>query len=193
MVPLYILDGEEHIVQAAIEGESSAFGKLYDHYHPAIYRFVAFKVGRREDAEDITHQVFLKAWLSVERYQSKGFPFSSWLYRIARNHVIDFYRSDKQHTPIDDVAHELIGDDVLVESVEQGIALERVTSALTELKDEYQDVIILRFIEERSLKETAVSLERSVGAVKVLQHRAMHQLRTLLDDSESSHNSDEKS
>src|SRR5271168_2768290 len=96
-----MIDGEEKIVEKAVKGDSSAFGQLYDHYQPMIYRFVVVKVGRREEAEDITHQVFLSAWQGIKGYEHRGHPFSSWLYQIARNQVIDFYRSRRSDASID--------------------------------------------------------------------------------------------
>src|SRR5271155_3376369 len=91
-----MIDGEEKLIKDAVRGDSSAFGLLYDHYQPMIYRFVVVKVGRREEAEDITHQVFMNAWQNVNDYRHRGYPFSSWLYRIARNQVIDHYRSKRE-------------------------------------------------------------------------------------------------
>src|ERR1700677_3343750 len=84
-ITFHMIDGEEKLIQEAVRGDSSAFGLLYDHYQPMIYRFVAVKVGRREEAEDITHQVFMNAWQNIASYRHRGHPFSSWLYRIARN------------------------------------------------------------------------------------------------------------
>ena len=92
----YTIDGEEEqLIRSAVGGDSSAFGSLYDRYQPAIYRFIVVKVGSREEAEDITHHVFLSAWQKVRTYKHRGHPFSSWLYQIARNMVIDHYRSKK--------------------------------------------------------------------------------------------------
>ena len=88
-----MLDGEKRIIQDAVGGEASAFGLLYDHYQPKIYRFVLVKVGRREEAEDLTHQIFLHALQNIGSYEHLGFPFSSWLYQIARNQIIDHYRT----------------------------------------------------------------------------------------------------
>lgn len=181
-----MVDGEEKFVIGAIAGDSSAFGVLYDYYQPAIYRFVALKVGRREDAEDITHQVFLRAWQSIGQYEGRGYPFSSWLYRIARNNIVDFYRARREYTDIEDVAEFLVVDDTTNESLDLKADIGRVRAAMLDLRADYQDVIILRFIEERSLEEAAEALERTVGATKVLQHRALRNLRALLDDPESS-------
>lgn len=181
-----MVDGEEKIVSDAINGDASAFGVLYDAYQPAIYRFVALKVARREDAEDITHQVFIRAWQRIERYEGRGYPFSSWLYRIARNQVVDFYRAHREHADIDDVEPLLFEDDNTAEALDLQADVARVRTAMLELRTDYQDVIVLRFIEERSLEETAEALNRSVGATKVLQHRALRHLRTLLDGTEPS-------
>lgn len=181
-----MVDGEEKLVLGAISGDSSAFGALYDHYQPAIFRFVALKVGRREDAEDITHQVFLRAWQRISKYEGRGYPFSSWLYRIARNQIVDFYRAHREHTDLDEVEPVLIAEDGTAEALDFKADVERVRAMLLELRADYQDVIILRFIEERSVEETATALNRSVGATKVLQHRALRHLKALLDDPESS-------
>ncbi len=102
----YMIDGEEQLVEQAVGGNSSAFGSLYDHYHPAIYRFIAIKVSSREEAEDITHHVFLSAWTKIRTYKHRGHPFSSWLYQIARNLVIDHYRSKKNDISLDKIDPE---------------------------------------------------------------------------------------
>src|SRR3989338_7246444 len=96
-----MVDGEEKLIGRAIVGESSAFGLLYDGYQPKIYRFILVKVGHREDAEDLTHQIFLKAWQHVDDYEPRGLPFGSWLYQIARNQIVDFYRTKKTHDPLE--------------------------------------------------------------------------------------------
>lgn len=181
-----MVDGEEQLVTGAINGDASAFGSLYDHYHPAIYRFIALKVGSREDAEDITHHVFLRAWTRIAQYEGRGYPFSSWLYRIARNQVVDFYRARREHTDLDDVEPFLLAEDDTEDAIDHKAEVARVRAALLELRTDYQDVIILRFIEERSLEEAAEALNRSVGATKVLQHRALRHLRALLDGPEPS-------
>src|SRR3989344_4062244 len=101
-----MLDGEHIVIKRAIKGEASAFGLLYDHYEPMIYRFILIKVSHREEAEDLTHQVFLHAWRSIPSYQDLGFPFSSWLYRMARNQVIDFYRARKEQQSFEELSEE---------------------------------------------------------------------------------------
>jgi RNA polymerase sigma-70 factor (ECF subfamily) len=181
-----MLDGEIKLVQSAVGGDSSAFGVLYDHYHAIIYRFVLIKVGRREEAEDITHQVFLSAWQKIKTYKQQGYPFSSWLYQIARNQVIDHYRAKKN-----DISLEKADPESFAVSVDHNadiakkMQLETVRAAVAKLKPDYQDVIILRFVEDMSLKETSAALGKSEGAVKLAQHRAIHELKEILADESS--------
>jgi RNA polymerase sigma-70 factor (ECF subfamily) len=179
-----MIDGEEEqLIRSAVGGDSSAFGSLYDRYQPAIYRFIVVKVGSREEAEDITHHVFLSAWTKVRTYKHRGHPFSSWLYQIARNMVIDHYRSRKDDVSLD----RLDPESSIIPAVAQSdlsitLQLEKVHRAVKELKPDYQDVIILRFIEDLPLKEAAAILKKSEGAVKLAQHRAIKELKKKLGD-----------
>ncbi len=182
--PLFIsfsmLDGEIKLVENAVRGEASAFGLLYDYYQPKIYRFVLIKVGRREDAEDLTHQVFLNAWQNIKSYKNLGFPFSSWLYRIAKNQIIDRYRTKKIELGLESADAENISDpssESVEKNLEERMWLEKVVEAIRELKEDYQEVLIMRFIEDLSVKETAAAVNKSEGAVKLMQHRAMKELK----------------
>ena len=176
-----MLDGEQAIIARAVRGESSAFGLLYDHYEPQIYRFVFIKVSRREEAEDLTHQIFLSAWQSIGRYEDLGFPFSSWLYRIARNEVIDYYRSKREFVPIEDLDPELLAiPSDAARIVDQSLALERALAVIQELKPEHQDVLIMRFIDDMPIKDVALAMGKTEGAVKLLQHRALRQVERRL-------------
>ncbi|OGZ00625.1 MAG: hypothetical protein A3A43_03145 [Candidatus Liptonbacteria bacterium RIFCSPLOWO2_01_FULL_56_20] len=175
-----MIDGERTIIENAIKGEASAFGLLYDHYQPKIYRFVIIKVGQREEAEDLTHQVFLSAWQNIRDYEDIGFPFSSWLYRIARNAIIDYYRTKKNPAPLEAADAEQYAPDTLAERTDQAIELQKVRRAIQELSPLHQDIVIMRFVEELSLREIAAALGKSEGAVKLLQHRAIKQLKNLL-------------
>jgi len=176
-----MLDGEKKIIEDAIKGEASAFGLLYDKYHPQIYRFIYLKVGQREEAEDLTHQVFLSALQNIGKYQHKGFPFSSWLYQISRNKIIDHWRTRKNTLDIED-AVEQGENDLEIEKIGIKFEIERVRKAISLLKDEYQDVIIMRFIEELSYEEIAAALNKPRTTVRVLQHRAIKQLKDILEN-----------
>lgn len=176
-----MIDGEQNLIQRAIRGEAPAFGSLYDHYQPKIYRFVLIKVSQREEAEDLTHQVFLNAWQNIKSYKNLGFPFGSWLYQIARNEVIDFYRTRKKSARIEEIDPEALSFDALnQQSAETSMALQKVRTSMLKLKPEQQDVIIMRFVEDLSLKETAAAMGKTEGAIKLLQHRAIDKLKELL-------------
>ena len=175
-----MLDGEKQIIEDAIKGEASAFGLLYDKYQPQIYRFVYLKVGHREEAEDLTHQVFLSALQNIEKYQHKGFPFSSWLYQISRNKIIDHWRTRKITLDIEDAA-EQGENDLEIEKIGVRFEIERVQKAIPRLKDEYQNVIIMKFIEGLSYEEIAAALNKPQTTVRVLQHRAIKQLKNILE------------
>ena len=176
-----MIDGEEKLIKQAVRGISSGFGALYDHYQPMIYRFVFIKVGRREDAEDITHQVFLSAWQNIKNYKDLGHPFSSWLYQIARNQVIDHYRARKNDVSIEKIDPEYFIIPATVNfDLSQKFEIEKVQVALQKLKPEYQDVVIMRFVEDLPLKEVAAAIKKTEGAVKLIQHRAIQELKKLL-------------
>ncbi len=179
-----MIDNEEKLIKKAIRLDGESFGVLYDNYQPQIYRFILIKVGKKEDAEDLTHQVFLNAWQNISGYRFKGFPFSSWLYSIARNQVIDHYRGRKQIQSLERIDPESISENSREEENLSGkMELEEVMKTIRRLKFDYQDVLIMRFVEDLSLKETAAATKKSEGAVKLIQHRAIEQLKILLNKS----------
>ncbi len=176
-----MLEAEQDIVAAAKKGDSASFGKLYDHYVKPIYRFIAVKVSVRQEAEDLTHEVFLAAWQKLPGFTFQGFPFSSWLYRIARNRVIDHYRTRKQHADISEVDEGLLG---IIDSHEAGVdsslTLREVYAAMKELTVDQQDVLVLRFVDDLSPKEIAEVMDKTEGSVRIIQHRAVEALKKKL-------------
>ena len=176
-----MLDGEPKLIHDAIGGKSSAFASLYDHYQPMIYRFVLVKVSRREDAEDLTHQVFVSAWQNLKKYKDIGHPFGSWLYQIARNQVIDHYRAKKNEISLEKMDPEyFVAPATMHFELTTKLEIEKVQIAIAKLKVEYQDIIILRFVEDLPLKEVAAAMEKTEGAVKLMQHRAIKELKKML-------------
>jgi RNA polymerase sigma-70 factor (ECF subfamily) len=176
-----MLENEQNLIAKAATGDSEAFGVLYDEYHPQIYRFVFLKVSSKEDAEDLTHQVFMNALEHMPGYRHQGFPFSSWLYRIARNAVIDHYRTRKEKVSLEDADPEVfaVSEDIQVDT-NRVLEFEKVRKAIAKLSDLHQDVIIMRFVEELAIREVAVALKKSEGAVKLLQHRAIAELQRII-------------
>ena len=179
------MEDEKELIERAKNGEAAAFGSLYDTYLPKIYRFVLLKVSHREEAEDLTHQAFLKAWENVPKYRDEGFPFSSWLYRIARNTVIDHYRSTK-HSKNDigiDKLEERIGElpdreEITIDArLDQKIEIFQISTAIKKLKDVEQDIIIMRFVDDLPHEEVARVVGKSVSATKLIQHRAIKKIK----------------
>ena len=176
-----MLEDEDKLIRGAKKGDRESFGRLYDHYIEPIYRFVAFKVTDKRDAEDLTHDVFLSAWQNIRKYASQGFPFSSWLYQVARNKVIDHYRTRKGTTSIDVLDEDVVKIANVVEyAVEKTLDLEFLQKAIRQLKDEHQNVLIMKFIEDLSNAEVAAALGKSEGAIRLIQHRAINQLKEIL-------------
>ncbi|OHB21516.1 MAG: hypothetical protein A2939_00310 [Parcubacteria group bacterium RIFCSPLOWO2_01_FULL_48_18] len=175
---------EKKAVQKAKKGNASSFGLLYDHYVSKIYRFVFVKVMSRQDAEDICQQVFLSAWQNIRAYEEVGFPFSSWLYRIARNAVIDFYRLRRPTVNIENIEPLLADYSDASFAIEQGLAVERILRAVARLTDEQREVVVMKFVEDLDNEEIARALEKNEGAVRVLQHRALENLKKFVADAD---------
>jgi RNA polymerase sigma-70 factor (ECF subfamily) len=174
------------IVKQAKAGNTEAFGQLYDHYAPIIFRFVYAQLPDRMEAEDLTAEVFMNAWHSLAKYQERGFAFSAFLFRIARNQIADFYRKNKRRAIVDSEIIGKISEDgrsipkAFVEKQEH----QELYQKLSMLKADYRTVLTLRFLNELSPKETAQVMKRSEGAVRVLQHRALSALKKLVDNHE---------
>lgn len=178
-----MLEAEQQLIQEAKRGSSESFGTLYDHYMPQIYRFVYLKTGFKETAEDLTHEVFVNAWQRIPLYEEKGFPLSSWLYQIARNAVIDHFRTLKKNIPIDVYLEDELGETEETEDdIDQSIALETIQTAMRELSDEHQTVLIMRFVEELPSATIALTLGKSEGAIRLVQHRALKRLKTIVQN-----------
>jgi RNA polymerase sigma-70 factor (ECF subfamily) len=170
----------ERFVQLSRDGDAQAFGELFDHYNEPIYRYIASRVRRPSDAEDLMQTVFVKALEALPRYESRGVPFGGWLFKLARNAVIDFTRTDRQHAEMDDnVEHQDAGR-TPEELVETRQWIEAVRAALATLTEEQRDAIALRFFAGLSAREAAEAMGRQEGTVRGLQFRAIAALRRQL-------------
>jgi len=168
---------EAGLVRRAIMRDKEAFGDLYDRHVVRVYRHIYYLVGSAAEAEDLTAQAFLQAWEAIERYQMRGAPFVSWLLRIAHNLAVSYLRSrrDRSELPETLVDHSRQGNPE--EVVQQTAETERVRAAILRLREEQRQVIMLRFVEDLEYREVAEIVGKSVAAVRVIQHRALHALR----------------
>jgi len=175
---------DKELIKKIKKGEVELFGELYEKYAKQIYRYFYLRLGgKKELAEDFTQEVFLNSWRNIKNYEAKEIPFISYLYKIARNILIDYWRSKKAVLDL-----ELFLDSQLVsytlqsgERLDDLKQIERIKEALIKLEPSYQEIIILKFIEDLSNKEIAIALGKSEGAVRVLQHRAIKQIKKYLE------------
>lgn len=165
--------------------DPDAFGKIYDMYAPRIYRFVFFKVSFEEEAKDITADVFLKAWQYLLDEKGKEVQhLGGLLYRIARNRVIDFYRSRSANETrtISKEVEQISDAKDLQEDVDLKMSAETVGQHLRLLKDEYREVLVMKYLDEMETDEIAEALDKTPGNVRVLLHRAITALRNVMQN-----------
>lgn len=170
---------EDVLVLAAIDGDEQAFGQIYDLHVEGIYRFIYVRVEDQQTAEDITSEVFLKAWEKISGYKLRGAPFRAWLYRIARNAVIDHYRTRKDKAPLEAVIDTLEdGATPLADLVGSQIEAQNILNTLKELTEDQRNVLILKFVHDLTTKEIAYALGKRQGAIRALQMRGLQALST---------------
>jgi RNA polymerase sigma-70 factor (ECF subfamily) len=175
---------EDHqLLSYAKEGDAEAFGRLYERYADRVFRYLFAHVDNRLDAEDITEDVFLRVWRSLPSYREQGVPFLAFLFRIARNAAIDHYRRSnptKGQVSIEDISLREHNPGP-AESALSNLERDELRALLEQLREDYRTVLVLRFLSELTPEETAQVMGRSEGSVRVLQHRALASLRTMLD------------
>lgn len=162
------------LVGRAKTGDSQAFALIYDTFIKKIYDFIFYKTMHQQLAEDLTSQTFLKAWKKISQFQ-KG-NFSAWLYTIARNIVVDHYRSQKEILTVEDF-WELKADDNVFEEVEKRLKIEKLREGLSHLKASEREILMLRLWQDLPFKEIAIILDKNEGATKMSFARAMESLK----------------
>jgi RNA polymerase sigma-70 factor (ECF subfamily) len=171
------LADERQLVLKAQDGDAEAFGRIYDGYVERIYRFVFFRVDDQQTAEDLTSQVFLKAWSNLDRFEFTRTPYIAWLYTIAHNTVIDHYRTRKVTTALEDVQLSQPDDAEAVENqIDLTVEMKMIKVAMQSLTEDQQQVLHLRFIEGMSNTEIAQQLGKREGAIRALQMRGLQAL-----------------
>lgn len=176
------IEDDARLVKRAKNGDADAFGQLHDRYAEAIFRFLHARLNNRMDAEDLFGEVFLRAWNALPRYQQKGLPFSAYLFRIARNLLVDHYRQSSKVQQFENQEDSVQGT-VQASPYEKLVSkqeFQELQNTLSLLREDYRDVLILRFISGLTPDETAQAMGRSSGAIRVLQHRALKAMRKQL-------------
>ncbi|MCU0495114.1 MAG: sigma-70 family RNA polymerase sigma factor [Chloroflexaceae bacterium] len=171
---------DNELITRAKASDPNALATIYERYSPGIYRYIYYRVGDAEVAEDLRAEVFLRMLESMDRYEDRGWPISAWLYRIARDRTIDLLRRQQKrpHLPLEAWSDLCDGPEG---TVDVQMAREELHRSLAHLTEHQRMVIWLRFIENFSVQEVAQRLGRTEGAVKALQHRALQTLARVLE------------
>ncbi|MBN1288892.1 MAG: sigma-70 family RNA polymerase sigma factor [Actinobacteria bacterium] len=168
----------------ARQGDKRAYGKIFKLCYPDIYDYIARRVGNRSDAEDLTMQVFARGLKAVGGYEERGYSVKAWLYRIAHNAVVDHFRKLKKPVDLDSVGEVADGKDIEHEVASRD-ELDRLQIEIGKLPGAQAEVIILRFMEDRSITETAMILDKKEVTVRALQFKGIKNLRKRFSEGES--------
>jgi RNA polymerase sigma-70 factor (ECF subfamily) len=167
------------LIQRAQKGDRESIAWLFEHFQPVIFRYLYYRIGDRQTAEDLTSEVFVRMLRSLSGYKTQTAPFQSWLFRIARNLSVDYFRQSGSAT---ELTENIKSSEPLPEAVvEQSFNHEALRQALNKLNSEQSDVIILRFVLEQPIAQVAQVLGKSEDAIKGLQRRSLLALREVLD------------
>ncbi len=167
----------------AAQVDRAAFGVLYRRYLDRVYGYCFYLLGDHHDAEDVTERTFVAALGALQTFRDEGATFRSWLFRIAHNQVANALRSRSRRaaSPLDLVDEPVAGDDPAT-AVTAWEDARRLRRAMARLSEDRRHVLVLRFVDGLSAREIGVVLDRSEGAVRVLQHRALRELATMLGE-----------
>jgi len=173
------VQNEESLVLRAQKHDQEAFAQLYEEHFDKIYRYVTFKIGNETEAEDVTQQVFLNSLQSISSFRWTGTSFSAWLFRIAHNQIVDYWRK-KKHATVE-LDESVVSDrDDPAQATEDKLDVEKLLQAAAKLTKAQQEVISLRFTSDLPIAEVARIMGKSEGAIKALQHSAIIGLRKTL-------------
>lgn len=165
----------------AQKGDTEAFGKIYDTLVKPVYRYIYYRVDKHI-AEDLTEETFLKAWQNLAKYKKGKHPFSAWVFRIAHNLVCDYYRKNEVLSEIDENIADTKHDASPSYKLNLKLNEVKLRRAINKLPDNYQQVILLKYINEEENVVIAKVIGKSEGAVRTLQFRALEKLRSILEE-----------
>ena len=172
------------LVGQAAQGDTEAFGRLYDIFADRIYRHIYYRTGNPDDAKDLMQEVFTRAWQALPKYKNTKTPFLGWLFTIAHNRIIDYYRAKKDYAYLTDdiiIPDHAPGPEKLAEVQ---FTQQAVRKAILQLPGDQQQVIILSFIEGFEYHEIAAALNKSEGNIRVIIHRALKKMRETMGGGE---------
>ncbi len=167
---------EMKLIERAQQGDTQAISQLYNENIDAITRFVAYRISHPNVVEDLISEIFLAMIEGLPNYEYRGVPFVAWLYRIAHAKLVDYYRQMKREQQTE-LADDIPAEEPILEwNIEQAEEFEALKSAIAQLNETHQSILILRFIEQKTHEEVAEILEKSPAAIMTAQHRALNEL-----------------
>lgn len=174
-----IVNSEKELLAQIASGNKEAFGQLYDLYAPRLFRFIRLKVGSQVLAEDISSESFLKIWEYLkEKENTVEESFQALLYKVARNLIADYYKKkSSQELFMGDDFHLFLEEEPAKDEINSKEIADQIHKALVDIKEEYQDVLILYYIDQLAVPEIAKILDKSQGAIRVLIHRGLKSLK----------------
>jgi len=177
-------EADERLLIEAAQKDPSRFAELYENNFARVYAYVVRRVGNRTETEDLTSEVFHQALANLKRFEWRGIPFSAWLFRIAANLISDRWQRSGREQIADDPRQieSAQASPAEIEEVERKATLFRLVESLPA---EQRRVVVLRFVEQKSIKEVARETRKTEGAVKQLQFRALSSLRERMEGADA--------
>jgi len=170
------------LIARAQRGDVEVIGELYSNYHLDIFRYLFYRVGEKETAEDLTSEVFIRMIRALGGYRQQRVPFDAWLFQIARNLAIDYLRklNVRKHLSLEE---EMVSETEDIDgTVERRLTSDRLVKALERLNEDQRDVIVMRFVNGMRIEQVAQALNKSVDSIKGLQRRGLLAMREILTD-----------
>ncbi|OGY90853.1 MAG: hypothetical protein A3H70_03940 [Candidatus Komeilibacteria bacterium RIFCSPLOWO2_02_FULL_48_11] len=173
---------DRFLLEAVLAGDEEAFGRLYDKYVVKIYRFVSFRVGSKESAEDLTAEIFLKTWQYVKQGSRQIENVKALIYRIAANAIIDHYRqSGNEYLALsEDCWNQIVDQTSLSDEAQKKDDLRQVYQAIKFLSPADRELVLMRYSNDLSVKEIAEILGKNPGAIRTALHRALKTLKAII-------------
>lgn len=170
---------EKILLRQIKNGDEQAFTFFYNRYKDKIYRFIYFKVSHKERADDLVNETFIKVFHYLRDGEDEIGNFQAFLYKTARNLVIDFYRTRKQEVSLED-SPEIVSETKIDQEVNYAINLENVEKAIKKLPDDYKQVLTLKFVNNLNFREISEIIGKSTGTCRVLAHRGVKKLKQMI-------------
>lgn len=175
------MDDLSNLIKLAQKGDKEAYGKIYQYFYKRILRYCQFNLGQYQKAQDICQETFFRAWKSLPGFKlEKGGSFQAYLFRIAHNLIVDLYR-EKREISIEQIKEPAQSQD-LYEKIDKIDQIAKVKNALSKLKKDEEQIIILRYFEEMTPAEVARIVGKKEGALRVQTHRILKKLKGILEN-----------